>query len=135
MYFTDVGLATYLLEIESLSQVDYHPLRGQLFETMIANELMKARFNQGREHHLYYYRDSQQHEVDLIYKKGAELIPIEIKSSHTFSSHFLQGLNMFRQLTKTNCGQAYLVYAGDEEFTTHDARIIHYANAANIITE
>lgn len=138
MYFTDVGLATYLLEIETQSQVDYHPLRGQLFETMIANELMKARFNCGREHHLYYYRDSQKNEVDLIFKKGAELIPIEVKSSHTFSTDFLKGLNTFRKLsaeTKNTCGQSYLVYAGEEEFTAQNTRVIHYTKAANIIID
>lgn len=136
MYFTDVGLAAYLLEIESVSQIDYHPLRGQLFETMVANELMKTRFNQGREHHLYYYRDSQKNEVDLIYKKGAELIPIEIKSSHTFSTDFLKGINTFLKLnegTKNICGQSYLVYAGDEEFSIKDTRVIHYTKAASIV--
>lgn len=135
IYFTDVGLACYLLDIETISQVDRDPLRGQLFETLVAVDVMKTRFNKGRDAHLYFYRDSQKNEVDLIYKAGAQLIPIEIKSSQTFSQDFLKGLNYFKELLGDRCGQSYLVYSGDHEIPLKNVRIINYKNAFKIIDE
>lgn len=131
LYFTDVGLAAYLLEIESLSQIDRDPLRGNLFETFVVMELMKTRLNRGLEPNLYYYRDAQQNEVDLIYKRGSELIPIEIKSSQTFQTSHLKGINYFRKLVGKRCGLSYLVYAGDQDFKMRDCHILPYRNIGN----
>ena len=58
LYFTDVGLATYLLDIENSSQLNRDPLRGALFENLVILELMKYRLNQGKEPNLYFYRDN-----------------------------------------------------------------------------
>jgi len=60
------------------------PLRGGLFENLVILELMKARLNQGLEPQLYFYRDQQGNEVDVIYKSANVLIPVEIKAAQTF---------------------------------------------------
>ena len=133
LYFTDVGLVCYLLEIETLAQVDRDPLRGNLFETLVVLDLIKARLNQGRDPHLYYYRDSQKKEVDLIYKKGSELIPIEIKSAETISQSFFNNLNYFHELVGARCGQPHLVYSGTEEFSLDAGKVVNYHNAHQII--
>lgn len=133
LYFTDVGLASYLLEIETLKQLERDPLRGNLFETMVVMDLIKTRLNQGRDHHLYYYRDSQQKEIDLIYKRGSELIPIEIKAGQTVNQDYFKGLNYFSSLVGKRCGQPYLIYAGDQEFELQNATILNYHQAATII--
>ena len=88
LYFYDVGLASYLLNIENIQQVDRDPLRGNLVENLIIVELYKFRNNAGKEPNLYYYRDSQKNEVDVIYKEANDLIPIEIKSSQTMHPDF-----------------------------------------------
>jgi len=133
LYFTDVGLVSYLLEIETLKQIERDPLRGNLFETMVVMDLMKARLNQGRDPHLYYYRDSQRKEVDLIYKRGSELIPIEIKSGQTINPDFFKGLDYFRNLVGKRCGQPYLIYAGDQEFDLENVSIVQYQHAHRIV--
>ncbi len=133
LYFTDVGLVSYLLGIETIAQIDRDPLRGQLFETMIAMELIKTRFNKGRDPHLYFYRDSQKHEVDLIYQCGTKLIPIEIKAAQTFSYDFLKGIQYFCALKK--CEKSYVIYSGDQEIQLKDTSLIHYQKSATIITE
>ena len=90
LYFNDVGLAAYLLGIQNETQMNRDPLRGNLFENAVLLELKKHRFNQGLDPSLFYYRDMQKNEVDIIYKKGHELIPIEIKSSKTYHPEFIK---------------------------------------------
>ena len=135
LYFTDVGLASYLLEIETLSQIDRDPLRGHLFENLVVMEFIKTRLNQGRDPHLYYYRDSQKNEVDVIYKRGAELIPIEIKSAQTLHGSYFKGLDYFRRLVGTRCGEAYVVYSGEETFSLREGRVLNYQSASDIVLD
>ena len=56
LYFYDVGLASYLLDIENTEQISRDPLRGSLFENMVIAEALKYRFNQGKKSNLYFYR-------------------------------------------------------------------------------
>jgi predicted AAA+ superfamily ATPase len=113
LYFTDVGLAAYLLGILNAQQVSRDPLRGNLFENFVVMECIKEVLNRGHEPHFYYYRDSRQNEVDLIFKRGQTLILIEIKSSATFHSEFMSGLSYFRGLVKERCPEGYLIYGGN----------------------
>ena len=59
MYFYDVGLATYLLGIENARQLATHPLRGPLFENAVVAEIIKHRFNRGRQPNISFFRDSK----------------------------------------------------------------------------
>jgi len=97
-------------------------------------ELYKARNNQGKDPHLYFYRDAQQNEVDAIYKQGHELIPIEIKSSQTIHPRFLQGLDRFTQLAGDRSSYGFLIYAGDQEIQLGKFHILNYKNAYTIVT-
>jgi len=132
LYFTDVGLASYLLGIENESQLERDPLRGALVENLTVIELMKSFFNSGNEPKLYFYRDRNQLEVDVIYQKGHALIPIEIKSSRTFNKQFLKGLEKFKALAGDRVEASYLIYAG-EPYRQHDFQIINYQNCSAII--
>ncbi|MEA3443935.1 MAG: ATP-binding protein [Bacteroidota bacterium] len=88
LYFTDVGLACYLLGIEKPEQVNRDPLAGNLFENMVVMDAVKTRLNKGMDTNLYYFRDNNENEVDLVYLKNRKLIPIEIKMAMTFHSKF-----------------------------------------------
>jgi predicted AAA+ superfamily ATPase len=132
LYFTDVGLVSYLLEIETVNQMDRDPLRGQLFENLVVIELMKTYLNQGRKPPLYYYRDSQQHEVDVLIKRGHELIPIEIKSAQTFTKDFTRNLQYFNKLANQRAAPGYVIYTGDEFELTH-CQVKHYSKTADIV--
>ena len=133
VYFTDVGLATYLLDIENTEQLARDPLRGHLVENLILMELVKTRLNQGLDPHLYFYRDQQGNEVDVIYKSGNSLIPIEIKASQTFHSDFLKGLNYFANLVGKRCKKGYLVYNGNIEQKIHNFKILNFKNSHEIL--
>lgn len=112
LYFYDTGLVCALLSIQTSEQLRTHPMRGQLFETWVVSELVKHRFNRGLGSNLYFWRDSQGHEMDVIIENGDQLTPIEIKSGQTINADYFLGINYWRSLDPSNTN-AYLVYAGD----------------------
>ena len=111
-YFIDTGLLTFLLGIENAKQVSRDPLIGQMFENLVVIEALKTRANQGKLANLYFYRDSNGNEADLLFQNGRELTAVEIKSSATYKTALLKGLNKVVALSNT-ITQSYLVYAGE----------------------
>jgi len=107
------------------------PLKGNLFENMVVMEAFKARLHAGREPRLYYFRDSHGHEVDLIWQNQRELYPIEIKAGKTWQSSFLKGVKFFQGLSD-KAASAHILYAGDQERTSKDYRLMHYLKTAGI---
>lgn len=114
LYFADTGLACHLLGIDSVEQLVKDSLYGNLFENWIIVELMKARYNQALDPRFYFYRDVQGREVDLLLQRGSHLIPIEIKSSKTFSPSFLEGLKYFHGQAPQRAEGGALIYAGQK---------------------
>ena len=92
MYFCDTGLACTLLGIESAEQLAFDKMRGHLFENLIVVELLKRRLNEGKESNLYFYRDSNQNEVDILVNNGSSLDAIEVKSAMTYNPSFEKAL-------------------------------------------
>ncbi len=133
IYFTDVGLVTYLLGIEHMDQIKRDPLRGHLFENMVILELLKTRANQGLEPNLYFFRDSHGNEVDCLYHTANRIIPIEIKSAETFNTSLLQGVKKFKSLAGDKVEKGYLIYAGQKEQQVNFVKIINFQNTRKII--
>lgn len=133
LFFMDVGLAAYLLGIENGTQMSRDPLRGHLVENLVILELMKERLNQGLDPQLYYYRDVQKNEIDVIFKTGHQLIPIEIKSSKTFHPDFLAKLEFFQNLVGDRAPKGYLIYAGMQEQKIHSIELLNYQKAYQIL--
>lgn len=98
LYFIDVGLAANLLGIQNLTQLQAHPLKGELFENLIITEFLKMLYNSGFRSNLYYFRDSNDVEVDLIIDTAYGPVPIEIKANETFNSSQLSNLKKFGKL-------------------------------------
>ena len=132
IYFYDCGLAAYLLGIESVDSLQYHPLRGHLFENMIVSEIVKARLNQGHEPHLFFYRDQGGHEVDLLLQKDGALLPIEIKVSQTFNPGFLKEVTYVAKLLP-NSGPGFMIYSG-EPAAVNGVQLLNYLDAAKVVS-
>jgi len=133
LLFTETGLASYLLGIESYNQVSSHPLLGQLFENMVIMDAVKARFNKGEDHNIFFYRDNNKNEVDMIFKARRGLIPIEIKSAMTFNDDLLKGIRFFQRITPA-ATKGYLIYSGDLVFRKDKIEIINFADASKIFS-
>ncbi len=130
LYFYDVGLASYLLGIESPEQISRDPLRGNLFENLVLSELIKTRINKGLDMNLYFFRDQHQNEVDVVFKRGSLFTTAEIKSAQTFTSHFLKGLLYFRKLFPQRIENEFLIYDGDLEQDVQGIHVLNYRSAA-----
>jgi uncharacterized protein len=115
IYFNDTGLLCYLLRIENPLQLESHPMRGLIFENWVFNQHQKKFYNQGKELPLYFWRDQNGHEVDLVIDKGTFLELIEVKSSATFHESFLDNIKWLGELQKNEGGK--VIYAGDDSFT------------------
>lgn len=112
IYFTEPGLACWLLGIESPQEAGRDPLHGNLFENLVVAEAFKARLNSGQEPRLYFWQDSHRNEVDLVYEQQRELIPIEIKSAMTWHRDLASNLAKF-QRNIPNPKPGIVLYAGD----------------------
>jgi len=123
VYFTDVGLASHLLGIHREEHVWDHPLRGALFENLVVAEVLKGALNRGVQPRLHHYRDSNGNEVDLLVEEGGRLVPVEIKSSMTFSTEFLTGIEHLRRLAPPNLAGGMVVYAGELEPALRGVRV------------
>ena len=132
LYFVDVGLAAYLNNIDSVEQLQRDSLKGALIENLVVSELMKIRYNQGRSADFYFFRDNHQNEVDIIYKYGNELIPIEIKGNCTFNERFLKGLRYFNALDPERVRTGYLLYQGDIEQKIKNFHLLNIQNLEQI---
>ncbi len=133
LYFNDPGLACYLLDIESPQQLDRDKMRGAIFENMIVMEAIKHRYNMGLEGGVFFYRDSNQNEVDLLIKQGGELTAIEVKSSMTYSSSFEKALTQIEGWIKTLISKKAIVYSGDFENTSGKINLINYRHISSIL--
>lgn len=125
IYFSEVGLAAYLLGIQNASQVEQHPLFGNLFENMVVANRLKRRLNCGEEPNLYYYRDARQLEVDLIEEEGQTLSAFEIKSAATANERFTDGLNRLRAMSK-NVTTCTVIYSGSRIANYHGCAFSNY---------
>ncbi|MFN4005161.1 MAG: ATP-binding protein [Hylemonella sp.] len=95
LYFYDVGLACWLLGLRTPQQVQRDPLWGALFENLIVMEALKDRYNAGASGEMYFYRDAEGHEVDLLLPVGGRLHAIEIKAGATVNPDYFKGLRSF----------------------------------------
>lgn len=115
IYFYDTGLVCYLLGIETITHLNTHPVRGNLFENMIVIEFLKSRYNQGRDANIYFYRDNQQKEVDIVQDNAGKLSVYEIKSAKDFHKDFLKGLMYFKKIFPQEVEKSMVLYDGTME--------------------
>ena len=133
IYFYDTGLAAYLAGINSEEQMPAHPLRGALFENMVIMETLKKKYNSIRNFQLYFYRDSNQNEVDLLLDNGISIDAIEIKSSETYDKSFQKGLKYIRQLLPEKIKNTTICYAGQLESVLNEIKLVNYKNLSDTI--
>jgi predicted AAA+ superfamily ATPase len=116
LYFIDTGLACNLLGIRDETDLATHPLRGNIFETLVVAETLKYYHNRGIKAPLCYYREVKGLEVDIIIHKGDRALPVEVKSTQTINSGLYSNLVKYRRQTSSNEG--WLVYGGTDTFVS-----------------
>lgn len=114
LYFLDTGLAAWLLGIRTDEQLATHPQRGAMFETLIVGEAIKARYNAGHAADIYFWRDNNGLEADLIFEAGNRLQTAEIKSGATVTGDYIRAGQKSCRFAGDEATTPWLVYGGDE---------------------
>lgn len=81
LYFADTGLLSFLLEYDNVKLIDEGNLSGMIFETFVVSEIYKSYVNANKKIPMYYYRDGNKKEIDLVIYQNEIATPIEIKKS------------------------------------------------------
>ena len=96
-YFMDTGLAAYLCRWPNAEILETSAADGAFLETYVVSEIVKSRLHARKMPDLYYYRDEDQREIDLLIAEGDRLYPMEIKKN-AFPQHadrHFSALNQF----------------------------------------
>ena len=125
IYFTDPGLVSYLLGIKSAEQLKTHYLKGALFENLVILELLKQRFNNGVPQDIWFFRDSNHNEVDVV-AENKLLQWMEIKSARTFSPDFITTFRFLDKNEEAGKDNKSIIYGGDDTFMHKGFKIVSW---------
>jgi len=87
LYFLDTGLCAYLTEWSTPETLEAGAMSGAVFETWVVAEIIKSYLHCGKQAPLYYYRDKDQVEIDVLIVVDGTLHPVEIKKTASPSKH------------------------------------------------
>ena len=82
IYLRDTGLLHHLLNINSLEDLDSHPIRGASWETFVLEDIIRRERLNHPHTQVFFWRTATGDEVDLVLERGSRLIPVEIKVGH-----------------------------------------------------
>ena len=94
IYFLDTGLCSYLTGWSSPEVIEKGAMNGAFFETFVVSEILKSYRHNGERPLIYWYRDTQQKEIDLLIERDGKLHPIEIKLTSNPNKSMLKHFNV-----------------------------------------
>ena len=120
MYFYDTGLVSYLLGLTESTQIETFYMRGALFENMIVSELLKKRIFSGKNEELYFWRDSNGIEIDVLEEDGTELYAYEIKASETMNNTFFSNIKKIKDAAEIKLENTAVIYGGNKNLPSSE---------------
>ena len=99
-YFLDTGLASYLARIDSLQALEASYLAGSMLETYAFVEILKSFWHNGTDPLVYFYRDTNQKEIDFVLEKDMTLYPVEVKKTALPGQSDTKNFGVLKQLGK-----------------------------------
>lgn len=98
LYFMDTGLCSYLTGWLSADVLERGAMSGPMLETWVVSEIIKSYLHQGRTPRVFFYRDKEKREVDLLIEESGTLYPIEIKKTASIQNIGFKGFDMLKKL-------------------------------------
>lgn len=108
VYFFDTGLVSYLTRHSSAEILLNSSINGAILENYIVAEIRKSYLNAGKEPFMYYYRDKDQREIDLILESDGKLHPIEIKKSSNPTASMIKNFDVLKK-SNMDVGQGAII--------------------------
>ena len=96
-------------------------MRGAIFESFIISEFLKSRYNLGLPADLYFWRDNNGLETDIVFESGTKLQPVEIKSGQTITSDSIRAGQKAARFAGEEALQPWLIYGGDDAHRCHSS--------------
>ena len=112
IYFLDTGLAAYLCRWPSSETLENGAMAGAFFETFVISEIVKSYYNQGKGLNLYYYRDIDKKEIDLLFVDATGITPVEIKKAKD-PADADKNFSVLKKLNK-NINTGFVICMADE---------------------
>jgi predicted AAA+ superfamily ATPase len=128
VFFYDTGLLCRLLGLSNAGELQTHYLTGSIFENFVIADIQKELMNRKSTDLLYFFREKNDHEVDLLIKRGMRFIPVEIKKAASFSSDFTRGLNYWKSLDCAANETPLIVYTGETENAGASFKLVNWKN-------
>jgi predicted AAA+ superfamily ATPase len=100
LYFLDTGLCAYLTEWTSPGTLESGAMAGAFLETYVVGEILKSWWNNAATPSLYYYRDKDGREIDLVLQQDDRLYPVEIKKSASPKPEWTKHFNALSRFSK-----------------------------------
>ena len=113
IYATDTGVLSHLLQIGSKEELEMSHYRGDIVETFIYDELLKANSSALKKVGLFYYRTSDKKEIDFILDYGEKIIAIEIKASKSISKSDFKHIYHLQKEIPDSFDKGIVLYGGD----------------------
>ena len=96
-YFYDTGLVAYLTKWSSPETLENGAMNGAILENYVVSEIRKSYLNSGKAPFMYYYRDKDAREIDIVLEQNGELNPIEIKKSANPAPEILRSFSVLEK--------------------------------------
>lgn len=119
LHFLDTGLVCSLLGIRDAGVLERHPLRGAIFESFVAGEVLKTVENHGERPRVFHWRDAKGLEVDLLVDAGGSWFAVEAKSGETVAQDWFGPLMRWTDLARDLSATGVIVHGGA---ANHDSR-------------
>ena len=111
IYFFDTGLAAYLTKWTSSKVLEAGIMSGNFFENYVIVEIIKSYYNSGElRPPVYFYRDKEKREIDLIIEQNGKLYPIEIKKTAKPSKDMIENFKVLETIGDTSEGAIICMY-------------------------
>ena len=130
LYFTDSGLAAWLMGIRDPELLWLHPMRGALFETWVLAEFRKYRLNQGLPCDMYFWRDNNGLEADLVFETPQGLQCVEIKSGQTLTPDLVRAGKSANRFVTEPSPAPWLIHGGTDNYVREGVRCISWQRLA-----
>jgi len=121
LYFLDTGLACWLLGWNTPEQLVRGAMWGHIFESFVFAEILKSYYNDGLvKPPLYYYRDHDKNEIDLLISEGDMLYPVEVKTTSDPKKSMIQAFRCLEKIPAKKIGTGAVICLARERLPLTD---------------
>ncbi len=120
----DTGLLCYLVGWKTPETARNGAMSGGIFETFAVSEIIKSFMNAGTDlNDIYYYRDKDKKEIDLLIVDGETIYPVEIKKGSAVSRDWTKNFAVLKSIKDKKVQRGTVVCLADKVYTLPDSSL------------